>query len=193
MRLFRNILSLLLAGLLFISPIFVPVGYFKLTLFSLHPDKSIFGYQFGTFASGFIHPPFTQDDVLILRRCEPEDVQVGDIILVLEDAPINITESLTREVVRVMTDYYGEPGLWFATMRAGVTWEDPPIPAERFVAKIVGRMPGIGRLEVMQLATVLSILICWGLALLVLIRLALQGRRRIVRTERRAGGDAADG
>ena len=62
MRLFHNILSLLLAGLLLVMPILLPIMY--VALLKSSPDRTMFGYSLEIINGvEFVHPPYKDGDV----------------------------------------------------------------------------------------------------------------------------------
>jgi len=191
MKLFRNILSLLLAGFLLAAPFLLLLGGALAFRVSQNPRQSYFGYRFYHVLTRSMEPAFKAGDIIVVKLCGPEDVQVGDIITFnpspnpFSPSPdLDITVYITHRVVRIID---GTFGLWFITKGDANEIEDPLIAAAQLVGKVTGRLPGMGsvrnsirdHLVGALLAALCAILLCWGLALFVLIRLALRGRRAL--------------
>ena len=184
MLLFRNILSLLLASLLILIPMFILISSIVLFELSLDPDKSMFGCRFYSIISNSMEPAIKRGDTIIVRLCGPEDVRIGEIVTVNPD-PNAITTMLTHRLVRILTELDGESGLWFVTKGDANVGEDHPITADQLIGKVIARVPNMGWFKRTPLTAVLVVLLCWGLGVFVLIRLALRGRHKSRPTARR--------
>jgi len=162
---------------------------------SSNPDNLTYRYRFGIFVDERIHPPLKPGDVFILDQCPPEDIEVGDIILVkLYGA--NRSEGYTREVVRIITERNGETGLWFvATPLIMYDWAEDDntskmldraedeimsISAERVIGKIAGRIPALGQiLGGNPVVRFLTYLICWGFAIILILSFVRRRRKSL--------------
>jgi len=141
----------------------------------------VFGYKFMHVLSGSMLPTFGPGDMIIVRLCPPESVQVGDIVAYMPNHEIIVT----HRVREILTELDGEPGLWFITQGDNNATPDfEPVPAVNLVGKYVMRIPGLGfvmgrllnRPVLALLAALLLILPAWPIAAL-LLWLALRKRK----------------
>ena len=148
MKLFRNILSLLLVGFLLIASMLLFLGSCMLYKLSRDAGNTFFGCRFYNVLSQSMQPAIKPGSMIIVKPCQPEAVRVGDIIMFNPysiHGPEN-TGFLTHRVVGVLTELGGETGLWFVTKGDANTNEDPPITVDMLVGKVTGKLPGMGHL-----------------------------------------------
>ena len=179
MRSFCNKLALLLAGLLLVMSVLFYAGYFMLRYFNADPHRAVFGYSFYLQASGVMSPFIELNDIVIVRHCSLEDVQVRDVIAV--DTGNSAWGSRTTRFYGIITELDGESGLWFTERSDGQSNTlIPPVPAEQFIGKVFGRIPGIGRIYWDgSLVMFLVVPICMLLCISVLISRASKQRKRL--------------
>ena len=181
MRLLRSVLSAGLMILLVLLPIALLNMGAVLSLWSFSKDGTILGYRLYTVISPSMYPTLKLNDMIVVHVCEPEDVQVGDIIT-LNLASDGISPMLTHRLIQIIPELGGEQGPWFVTKGdANSDVDIIPVPADRLVGKMVGRVPLVGWLlhsRPRSMIAVLLSLVCWGLGVFVLIRLVLRRRRR---------------
>jgi len=172
-KLVRNILALVLAGFLFIAPFLLFIG----VAFTFNKNQTIFGHRIYLVMTASMEPSIKQGDAVIVRLCKPENVKVDDIITYSASEYTIVTHRL----VRIAEELDGDPGFWFITKGDNNIGQDPPVPADMLIGKVTGRLPGIGSIAGHLVGTLLIafcvILLFWGLAVIVLILLALRGNR----------------
>lgn len=178
----RSIMALLLAGVLLVMPLVLLFSGVFLAGMSRNPGKSFFGYRYYGVLTGSMHPAIKQGDMIIVKLCAPEAVEVGDVIAF---SPANDVV-ITHRVTQIMTKPNDE-SLWFITKGDANATEDFPVSANRLIGKMTGRLPGIGRIMTMSghlswvlLAGLLLLLtmFCWGLAA-VIFALARRKQRKL--------------
>ena len=183
MRLFRIILSAVLSILLSLLSL-LSVSLFIMTSvrFRLGPysDEIISSkYRFYSVISSSMYPALKLGDLIVVRICEPKDVQIGDIITV-DLAPDGILSMLTHRLIDTLSEFGSVQGLWLVTKGDANIATDIPIPADQLIGKVVCRVPIVGRLLVSRSEAILALfiaLISWGMVLFVLIRLMIRWQR----------------
>lgn len=175
----RKSLSLLLVGILFLAPVLLLMGNAMLFYFSFDPNRTVFGFNCFSSITPSMHPAIKSSDIVVMRLCAAEDVEIGDII-VMNPYPYSTaytTKSLTR-LVQILSELDGESGLWFVTRGDADIGENYPISSVQLIGKVVGRIPVMGRLFSCQPLTLfLMYPLCWGVGLFLIILLAILRRR----------------
>ena len=120
------------------------------------PQKSYLGYRtYNVLTESMTPRPdgssppggFKKGAVILVRMCQPEDINVGDIITFNPNA--NDTENtmfLTHRVVEVKHELGGKEGIFFVTRGDFNNSDDPPISSEMLIGKKVFHIPGVGGL-----------------------------------------------
>lgn len=88
-------------------------GYVFVTVLRSGKDKvpSVFGYSFLQVATGSMEPTIPTNSLIIVRKTEPTQVEVGDIICFYSTDPMIYGKPNTHRVVEIMQD----DGLTFVT------------------------------------------------------------------------------
>jgi signal peptidase I len=117
--------------------------------FSSDPQKSFLGYRLHNVLTGSMTPGadsqpggFSAGDMIVVKRCEPASIAVGDIITFTTDPAGGAY--LTHRVREIKTELDGTPGLWFITRGDANNADDPPIPADMAIGKKVFSIPKLG-------------------------------------------------
>ena len=170
MRQLRSILSSLLVTLLVLLQAFLLTVCFTFNRIRLNLSEAIFDYRIYSITSESMEPAIKQGDIIIVRMCAPEDVQVGDVITT------SLTHStvLTQRLVRILTEWNGEAGLWFITKGDAKIVKNPPISADQLIGKVTGRLANMGWILSSRWLLPIMLLVnavCWGLTLFMLQRL----------------------
>jgi len=123
---------------------------------SSDPHKSYLGYrpynvitQSMTPKSDGSSPPggFRQGDLIVIKMCKPEDIQVGDIITFNPSSgDSENTLYLTHRVIEVLSELGGKEGTFFITKGDANNSADPPISGEMLIGKKVFSIPKAGSL-----------------------------------------------
>jgi len=173
MRIARMIASLFLAAFLLLLPCLLLIDH----------AVPVFGYSFHVVQTGAMIPEIMVNDVVIVRRCKPEDVQLHDIIVYTRSyyyPPV----AMPGRVMQVITELYGEQGFWFAAFgnQSNITpehWE--PFPAKQIIGKVTGRLPGMGvAIGFMRtgLGTLITLLVCWAAAAMIVVPVLRKRRKK---------------
>ena len=136
-------------NILFYCLIIAIVGGAAVFALSKNPEKSYFGYRLYIVKSPSMTPQpggpsggFRVGDTIVVKLCNPSDVQKNDIITFVPGADPNVY--LTHRVVKVLTQLNDDPGLFFVTKGDANPSVDPPIAAKAVVGKVVGVIPKVG-------------------------------------------------
>jgi len=177
MKTYKKVCLLVLAGLLIATPLILLVGTGVVLGGSAVSERT-----FMHVLSPSMEPALHKGDLIIVRPCAPEDVQIGDIISYRIDPPDVI---ITHRVRNILTELDGKQGLWFIAQGDANNVPDfEPVEASRLAGKYIMRLPGVGAAinwlhghpAIAILAAVLLCLLCLPAAAL-LVWLAL--RRRV--------------
>lgn len=175
-----------LAGDIFFLLICVAiVGGSVLFAFSSNPDKSIFGFRFYNVLSNSMTPSegspdggFYEGDLIIVKLCEPESVNVGDVITFVPGR--DSTAYLTHRVIEIKDTANGNEGLYFVTKGDANKSEDPPIPSELLIGKKVFTIPQLGTvLNFVQKNLILSLVLVLSVfALIAVLRMYIKQSKK---------------
>jgi signal peptidase I len=134
--------------------------------FSNNTEKSIFGYRFYQVLTPSMEPVFTTGDMIFIKICAPEEVQVGDIITFSPNR--NAKAYLTHRAVEVRPGVNGEAPVIVTRGDANNT-EDPPIAGTAVVGKYVFHIPVVGGVLQFIRENLLLMGICIGASFVLLI------------------------
>lgn len=153
--------------------------------FSNKPDKSLLGFRVYNVLSNSMHSQdgnyqdgFSKDDVIVVKRIPPEQIQVGDVITFMVGNDANAY--LTHRVAEIKANLNGKDGLFFVTKGDTNNVYDPPISAEQYIGKKIFKIPYAGlTLTFIQrnLVLVIAFVASW-LGFIYLLRLILLDRKR---------------
>jgi len=117
--------------------------------FSGNTQKSYFGYRLYTVKTPSMTPQaggpsggFRVGDTILVKLCDPETVQPGDVITFTPGSDPNVY--LTHRVEKVLNHLNEDQGLFFVTKGDANPSEDPPIAAKAVIGKVVAVIPGAG-------------------------------------------------
>jgi len=119
--------------------------------FSNDARKSYFGYRLYTVKTASMTPRedgsspaggFRAGDAIIVKLCEPESVQVGDIVTYVSGSSPDVY--LTHRVVNVLDHLNDNQGIFFITRGDANNADDPPITGKAIVGKKVLTIPDAG-------------------------------------------------
>ena len=136
--------------------------------------------------SGSMEPSIMTGDLLIDTANDPADLRVGDVA--------SITSAVTGRIVthRVVEVRETEPGTWEVTMKGdgNDVVDSEPYTVTDEVWQPALRLPGVGR--ALAVVTRPTVAVPFGIALLALLALSLQGSGRRARPVTVAGPGADD-
>ena len=116
---------------------------------SKNPQKSYFGYRLYTVKTPSMSPQedslpggFDAGDMIIVKMCEPEEIETNDIITFVPDRAG--TSFLTHRVVEVLDHLNSTEGIYFVTRGDANNTNDNPISGDMMVGKKVSSIPRMG-------------------------------------------------
>jgi signal peptidase I len=122
------------------------LGGSVLYAFSSNPDKSLFGYRIYDVLTTSMTPQpsgqaggFYAGDMIIVKKAQPQDVKVGDVITFRPRAGADTY--LTHRLIDV---FENEEGAFFLTKGDANQSEDPPIPQDRLIGVKIYSIPKLG-------------------------------------------------
>jgi signal peptidase I len=152
-----NLLLILACLLLLVSSVIFAL--------SRDPRDVNLGYQFFSVLTDSMAPRaggppdgFSAGDMILVDRCEPALIQVGDIIAYATDE--SAETYLTHRVVEVKTELNGRNGRWFVTRGDANNADDPPVSAELLVGKKIFNIPKLGGIIHGIQQNIIAITIC---------------------------------
>jgi len=164
--LFKKILSVV-SDIFFWGLCLVILSGSLMFVLSDNTQKSFFGYRIYNVLTASMTPSedgnsppggFREGDLIIVKLCDPKEIQVGDIITYNPDSN-DETVYLTHRVIEVKYEMGGTPGIYFITQGDVNSSPDPPINSSMLIGKKVFHIPYMGQiLESMRNNIVLSIL-----------------------------------
>jgi len=177
----KSALSLLFNSLFYIL-IAVIIGGGAMFALSKNPQKSYFGYRLYTVKTPSMTPRtdgssppggFKAGDTILVKLCDPEEIQVGDIITYVPGS--DPTVYLTHRVARVLDHLNDDQGIFFVTKGDANDSEDPPIKGDMMVGKKIFTVPGAGGvLQFMQNNLILSlVIVASAIGFVILLRMYL--------------------
>lgn len=106
-------------------------------------EKSLFGFRYYTVITPSMEPTYKVGDVVIVKRCNADEVQVGDVITF---NPSSDPDSyLTHRVTEVMPNYQGSGITCFRTKGdANDTPDSFVIDSSRLIGRVSFRIPKVG-------------------------------------------------
>ena len=138
-------------NILFYVLIIAIIGGAVLFALSKDPGKSYFGYRLYTVRTPSMAPRtdggsppggFNAGDAILVKICNPGDIQVGDIITYIPGDDPSVY--LTHRVVKVLDHLNDDQGIFFVTRGDANDADDPPIKGDMVVGKKVLVIPGTG-------------------------------------------------
>jgi len=149
----------------------------------------VFGYSFHLIQTASMSPEIDVDDIAIVRRCKPEDVQVSDIIVYwnYSNSPVIVTNRVVEIITEITTEIGDNlQGLWFVAIGnyGNITPEmRQPFSAKQVIGKVTGTFPRMGLLFVFMRSswgTLITLLFCLASALVIVLPVfrARRGRER---------------
>ena len=118
--------------------VFLIVGAFFI---SRGDKKPVFGYSFANVLTWSMEPDIPQGSLIIVKRIDPNAIQIGDDITYMKDA----AASVTHRVIGIVENYGGSGARGFETQ--GINNETPDfeiVPAGNVAGVVKSSIPGAG-------------------------------------------------
>lgn len=111
--------------------------------FNTSPSKSLFGVRYYTVLTGSMEPTYKVGDMIFVKLCGPEDINVGDVITF---NPSKDSDAyLTHRVTEKLENYEGTGTTCFRTRGDANNSEDSfLIDSERVIGVVQFGIPGLG-------------------------------------------------
>jgi len=109
--------------------------------FSNNTGKSLFGFRFYNVLTQSMVPVFEPGDMIFIKLCQPEDIEIGDIITFVPNQKYDAY--LTHRVVDIIPAD-GENNMRFVTKGDHNNAEDPSIDSRVLVGKYLFHIPKAG-------------------------------------------------
>ncbi len=107
------------------------------------PDKSLFGYRYYVVLTDSMAPSFRSGDMIIVRRSNIDEIQIGDIITFTPSS--NSDAYLTHRVTEILSDYQGTGITCFRTKGdANDTVDSFLIDEQRVIGVVKISFPKLG-------------------------------------------------
>ena len=179
--------------------------------FSDDQEKSYFGFRFFNVLSDSMRPEpgdppggFSADDIVIVKVVKPEnareEIKEGDVITIRTSDERTTADGkrevvyLSHRVVDILEEYEGVEDLFLVARGDRNEADDPPVPVERLVGKVVLVLPSMGPiLDYVKNNWVLVIVFIVALiTFAILLRSLLSsGKKKRGKKKRQAGKTAA--
>lgn len=157
---------------------------------------SFFGYSVLHIKSGSMEPSILTGDIILVKRTDPEELAVGDVItfaMTIEEGGVPILATVTHRITGVIAD---GGDLSFTTKgdhnNAADDWE---VPADAVIGRYVGRSVALGNLYLLVMSGGPGLIYLGAVVVFLLIGLSegasivkavAEHRKNALETERRA-------
>ena len=122
------------AGWVAVSAISVMVVWFAVGVFSVFPNVII---------SGSMSPEIEIGDLVLVKRTNPEEVQLGDVLMFREQHA-----RISHRVIEIREDERGQP-LFVTKGDANANPDSDPVIAEQVMGKVIRVFPKIGWITIL--------------------------------------------
>jgi signal peptidase len=139
--------------------------------------RSIFGYSMFTALSGSMEREIPEGSLIIVKRVEPESIQIGDDITFFKDA----NTTVTHRVMNIYEDYEGSGVRGFETKGIENPMADPDIVyADNVIGRVVYHTGNIGVAVtyVKEHIVIVSLLLIGILVLCISLKIVFSGGKK---------------
>ncbi len=145
-KIFDNKVFRLVTGIVRAFLIIIMVFYVGFVITQrLMGNQSIMGYRFFTVATGSMNGVYNIDDVIAVKDCNTQELQVGDDIAYLGSRSGLEGKIIVHRIVKVEKSSDG--GRIFTTKGVNSTIEDPVIRDSQVLGKVTGIIPIITQIN----------------------------------------------